>query len=196
MDSTRDRLMQMLVETRSFIFSPTPSIPLASGKMSRYYVDCKVGLSYPEMRRIVGDLIFERIERESIHAVGGLVIGAYPIAIAVSDAAYRSTGRILRAFVVRKEPKPHGMRKLVEGAVTEGDRVVIVDDVITSGQSTIDAIKRSRQEGLEVVRAVAIIDREEQDGRNRIEAEGVPFESLCTLRELQSLSESVAHKEK
>lgn len=185
--------MQILVETKSFTFSSTP-FALASGAMSHYYVDCKVGFSYPEMRRIVGDLILERVKGDSPDAVGGLVIGAYPIAIAVSDAEYRSTGRVLRAFVVRKESKPHGTRKLVEGDARSGDRAVIVDDVITSGQSTIEAIQKSRQEGLDIVRVVAIIDRQEQGGRKNIEAEGVPFEALCTLQDLQGMSEVLAQK--
>jgi orotate phosphoribosyltransferase len=186
MTSSRDRLKQMLVDTKSFVYRPE-AFSLASGAKSHYYVDCKIGLSFSRMRSLVGELILSRFDLASVDAVGGLIIGAYPIAIAVSDAYLRSTGRELRAFVVRKEPKPHGRSKMIEGEVNKGDRILIVDDVITSGQSTIEAIQKCRGEGLVVVKAIGIVDRQEQEGRARIEAEGVPFESLCTLQELQSI---------
>jgi orotate phosphoribosyltransferase len=183
MPATRERLLDLLIQTKSFKWSPTPIFPLASGAMSSFYVDCRLGLSHAEIRQVVGELMLERVESPS-DAVGGLLIGAYPIAIAVSDAAYRR-GRDLRVFVVRKEPKSHGMKKLIEGDVAEGNRVSIVDDVITSGRSTIEAIEKSRDAGLIVTQALAIIDRQEQDGRARIEALGVPVGALCTLHELR-----------
>ena len=123
MDSVRDRLLQILVETGSFRFSETATFPLASGAMSRYYVDCKVGLSHPQMREIVGQLILERTAGLNAGAVGGLLIGAYPIAIAVSDAAYKS-GNLIRAFVVRKEPFGN---KLNPEAEIETDPVTVVE---------------------------------------------------------------------
>lgn len=189
--SKRERLLQILVETNSFKSSPTPCFPLASGELSEFYIDCKVALSYPEARQFVGELILERIQHLRIDAVGGLLIGAYPIAIAVSDAAFRSSGRVLRAFVIRKEAKKHGLKKLVEGDVRKGDRVLIVDDVITSGKSTIEAITKSREEGLEVVGTIAMIDRQEQNGRENIKAQGVTFEALCTLNDLQEAQAAV-----
>jgi orotate phosphoribosyltransferase len=202
----KERLIQILIETRAFQFSPTPIFTLASGAKSDVYVDCRIALSYPEARRAVGELMLERLagpaERAAPgassatpareDAVGGLLIGAYPIAIAVSDAAHRRDGSLIRVFVVRKEPKRHGLKKVVEGAIQPGDRALIVDDVVTSGGSTIEAIRRSREFGLEVTRAIAIIDREEQDGRAKIEAEGVSFEALCTLRDLRRAAEARA----
>jgi len=193
MHSTHERLLQILVETQSFKFTETPTFPLASGVLSRYYVDCKIGLSYPEMRQAVGQLMNERVAGMPLDAVGGLLIGAYPIAIAVSDVAYL-TGRELRAFVVRKEAKAHGLKKLIEGDVKKGDRVLIVDDVITSGKSTIEAIQKSRDAGLQVLKAIAIIDRQEQEGRKNIEAEGVPFEALCTLDDLRKMREELMQR--
>jgi len=142
-----------------------------------------MAFSYPEVRVLLGDLLLERIDVQKVEAVGGLVIGAYPVAIALSDAAYRQ-GHTLKTFVVRREPKNHGLRKLIEGDVQKDDRVVIVDDVITTGGSTIEAIRTSRAEGLQVVKAVAIIDREETGGRASIEQLGVPFEALFTLTDL------------
>jgi len=187
MPASDQKLAQLLIKTKSFKWSPTPIFPLVSGAMSQFYIDCRAGLSFPEIRQLVGELMLGRIETP-VDAVGGLLIGAYPIAIAVSDAAYRRSGQVIRVFVVRKEPKDHGMRKLIEGEVDAGERVVIVDDVITSGKSTIEAIQKSREAGLVVKQAIAIIDREEQDGRSRIEELGVKVDALCTLRDLQELS--------
>ncbi len=184
MPATREQLLHTLIKTKSFQWSPTPIFPLASGAMSSFYIDCRIGLSFAETRRIVGELMLDRVVLP-VDAVGGLLIGAYPIAIAVSDAAYGRGLQNLRVFVVRKEPKSHGMKKLIEGEVKEGDRAVIVDDVITSGKSTIEAIQKSRDAGLQVTQAIAIIDREEQSGRARIEEQGVKVDALCTLRELQ-----------
>jgi orotate phosphoribosyltransferase len=190
----KEHLIRLLVETKAFQWSPTPVFTLASGAKSDVYVDCRIALSYPEARRAVGELMLKRAAGGAgagagagapPSAVGGLLIGAFPIAIAVSDAAHRRDGTLIRVFVVRKEPKQHGLKKLVEGAVQPGDRALIVDDVVTSGGSTIEAIRRSREFGLEVTRAVAIIDREEQEGRAKIEAEGVSFDALCTLQDLR-----------
>jgi orotate phosphoribosyltransferase len=144
MISTRERLLRLLIDTKAFKSSPTPIFPLASGAMSNFYIDCKLGMSHPEARQIVGEMMLDLIE-SPVGAVGGLLIGAYPIAIAVSDAAYKRTGQDLRAFAVRKEPKPHGTKKLIEGDVEGVDRVLIVEDVITSGGSTIEAIRKCRE---------------------------------------------------
>ena len=198
MSFDKERLIQILIETKAFQFSPEPIFTLASGAKSNVYVDCRIALSYPEARRAVGELMLERVAKDGVGpgtaaaAVGGLLIGAFPIAIAVSDAAHRKDGTLIRVFVVRKEPKQHGLKKLIEGAVQAGDRALIVDDVVTSGGSTIDAIRRSREFGLTVTRAIAIIDREEQDGRAKIEAEGVAFEALCTLTDLRRAAEARA----
>ena len=180
-----ERLIRILIETKAFQYSQTPIFTLASGAKSSFYVDCRAALSYPEAREIVGDLMLDRLGPGQVDAVGGLLIGAFPIAIALSDAAYRRKNPLLRVFVVRKEPKEHGLRKLIEGAVRPGERAVIVDDVITSGKSTIEAIRKSREFGLDVTRAIAILDREEQGGRQAVEAEGVRLDTLCTLRDLK-----------
>jgi orotate phosphoribosyltransferase len=181
-----DRLVQILLDTHSFKSSPVPIYPLASGVLSPVYIDCRLALSYPEARQLVGRLIYDRVRSLDLDAVGGLLVGAYPIAIAVSDAAHSLSGKVIRAFGVRKEPKEHGLKKVIEGDVSRGQRFLIVDDVITSGKSTIEAIRKCRQEGLEVLKAIALIDRQEQDGRRNIEAEGVAFEALFTLDDLRS----------
>ncbi len=186
MERKRHRLLEILRDT-SFRSNPEPVFRLASGSFSKYYVDCKQALSYPEARALIADLICERIKGESFDAVGGLEIGAYPIATCVSDAIYRHNRNIVRVFVVRKEPKTHGIRDLIAGDIQAGDEALIVDDVVTQGNSTLKAIKGARQAGLRVRRVVVLVDREEGDGRKNIEAAGVRFEALCTLRELAEL---------
>ena len=193
MPSNVQRLLQMIVET-SFHISSEPVYPLASGVLSKYYIDCKIALSYPEVRELIGNLIVEQISFEELDAVGGLALGAYPIAVAVSDALYRRSGKTIRAFVVRKEPKAHGLKKHIEGHVAKGDRVLIVDDVITSGKSTMDAIIRSRDEQLNVVRAIALIDRQELEGARRIQEAHVPFSTLFTLQNLVDMQATVSEK--
>ena len=164
----------------------------ASGKQSKYYVDCKQALSDPEARMLIGKLIFALIREERFDSIGGLELGAYPIATSVSDTIFRETHSIVRAFVIRKVPKTHGVMDLIAGHVECSDRTLIVDDVVTTGGSTIQAIQSAREAGLEVDRAIVLVDREEDSGRKRIEAEGVKFEALLTLSELRELNNDSA----
>jgi orotate phosphoribosyltransferase len=193
MPTKTERLLQAIVET-SFHFSTEPVYPLASGALSKYYIDCKKALSYPDVRELIGDLIVDQVLFDDVDAVGGLALGAYPVAVAVSDAVYRKLGKTIRAFVVRKEPKAHGLKKHIEGDVGPGDKVLIVDDVITSGNSTVDAIVKSRDEGLNVVRAVVLIDRQELRGAQTIKESGTPFTTLFTLTDLIRMEASLSRK--
>jgi orotate phosphoribosyltransferase len=183
MHSAKLRLREILKRT-SLQSSDEAVFRLASGKMSRYYVDCKQALSDPEARALAGKLILERLGGTSLDAVGGMELGAYPIATSVSDAIFQATGAKVRAFVIRKESKQHGILGLIAGNIRPGDRTLIVDDVVTAGSSTIKAIKGARQAGLIVERVIVLIDREEEDGRKNIEEQGVAFEALTTLSEL------------
>jgi orotate phosphoribosyltransferase len=183
MGSKRSRLLELLKQT-SYRESETASFHLASGMLSKYYVDCKYVLSYPEARKILASLICELIKNETIDSVGGLELGAYPIATSVSDKLYTDTGRVVRAFVVRKDRKKHGIETLIAGDGRQGDHVLVVDDVITSGSSAIQAIETVRQAGMTVNHVVALVDREESDGKKNIEARGVKFDALFTLTDL------------
>jgi orotate phosphoribosyltransferase len=182
-----DRLLEIL-ERSSFRAEKEPIFRLASGRMSKFYVDCKQALSDPEARALVGSLIFEIIGNHTFDAVGGLELGAYPIATSVSDAIHREMKRKVRAFVVRKQPKTHGVRNLLAGDARPGDHALIVDDVITTGGSTIDAITRAREAGLLVTMVIALVDREEDNGKQNIEAHGVSCASLFTLADLVKAS--------
>src|SRR2546427_8237410 len=142
-------LAKAILETGSFHWKTTPQFTLASGRVSEYYVNCKQLVAHPKYRRIFAELIADHLKGWEVQAVGGMEIGAIPIATAVSDYVYDRTGRELRTFVVRKKAKDHGMKHAVEGAFQPGDRVLVVDDVLTTGQATIDAITQARAAGLE-----------------------------------------------
>jgi len=180
-------LAKAIIETGSFHWESAPRFTLASGRVSEYYVNCKQILSHPRYRRILAELIAEHLAGWDLQAIGGMEIGAIPIATAVSDYLYAQKGREVRTFVVRKKPKDHGMKHAVEGAFQSGDRVLVVDDVLTTGQATIDAINQARAAGLDVRQVLVIVDRQEDNGRQGVEALGIPLTSLLTLQDLKDL---------
>lgn len=175
-------------ETKSFKWDPNKGFLLASGQTSPFYVDCRSLMAYPSARRLVGALAHEALAGVELNCLGGLEIGAIAIATTISDFSYGATPcRDWRTFVVRKQAKDHGLGKLIEGAVHSGDRAVIVDDVLTSGGSLLKAVTAARQAGLIVHQALVIVDRKEQNGRARVEQEGVSLISLLTIDDLMRL---------
>lgn len=185
MDERQERLLRLLYE-KSFRYSKEPAFRLVSGRLSRYYVDCKPTTMHPEGMALIGQLVYERVAHLDMAGIGGLTMGADPIAYAVALHAYHQ-GKTMKAFVVRKEPKEHGTRRWIEGDVREGERVCIIEDVVTTGQSTIRAIERAREAGLEVVHVVALVDREEDEGRQNILRHNVSFEALFTIKQLMAM---------
>jgi len=179
------QLAKAFHETYAFKWDPVTGFTLASGLKSPFYVDCRSLMAYPGSRRLVGHLAHDALVGVTIDCLGGLEIGAISIATTISDYCYRATPRRdWRTFVVRKTAKDHGLGKLIEGAVRVGDRALIVDDVLTSGGSLLKAIAAARQAGLVVSQALVIVDRKEQDGRARVEQEGVSLISLLTIDDL------------
>lgn len=174
--ASRERLLQLLIE-RSF---KRQKVVLSSGKESDFYIDCKKTALLAEGHFLVGHLFFESIRAHAGTAVGvgGLTMGADPLASAVSLVSHLM-GKPLHAFFVRKEPKGHGTGQWIEGlsAFEKGAKVAIVEDVVTTGASTIKAIERARAEGLNPVAAFALVDRDE-GGREAIEQTGVKVHSL------------------
>lgn len=155
----KKRLIQLLCD-KSFKYSDTPDFKLASGKTSRFYVNCKPVTLNPEGMFLVGHLMFEAVKDLACDGVGGLTFGADPIAVATAFAS-QIKQQPLKAFSIRKAQKDHGMIKWIEGEMIPGEKVVIIDDVATTGGSTIKAVERARWEGLDVVRVVTLIDRQE-----------------------------------
>jgi len=185
MVTTREQLAKAFHDTHSFKWDPEKGFKLASGQISPFYVDCRALMAHPEARRLVAQVAYEALATIDIDCLGGLEIGAIPIAITISDFAWAAEGRRRwRTFVVRKQAKDHGLGKLIEGSVRPGDRALIVDDVLTSGGSLLKAVGAAREAGLQVQHALVLVDREEQDGRLRVEREKVGVVSLLTVRDL------------
>lgn len=157
---------------------------LASGKESDFYVDARLTTMSPEGLAMIGPLALSALREADwkVDAVGGLTLGADPISYAISYASAASN-HPLRAFTVRKEPKAHGTQKLLEGPVREGDRVAIIEDVITTGGSALRAIEAVRSAKGSVAGVLALVDREE-GGRQAIEKTGVSVISLVTASEI------------
>ncbi len=180
----KNELIQLLCE-KSFKYSEEPVFKLASGKMSSFYVNCKPTILNPRGMYLTGHLVYEKIKNDGVKGVGGLTFGADPIAVAASFASGLNNNPI-NAFSIRKEQKDHGIIKWVEGDMSKGDRVVIIDDVVTTGGSTIKAIERARAEGLEVVKVVTLVDRQE-GGVENIKAHVDNVDSVITRDELLSV---------
>ncbi len=155
----KQELIDMLCR-KSFQYNQQPVFKLVSGRMSHFYVNCKPTTLSPRGMFLVGHLLYERLQGVGVTAVGGLTFGADPVAFAAAFASELSKNPI-KAFSIRKTQKDHGIVKWVEGDVQKGERVAIVDDVATTGGSTITAVERARAEGLEVVTAVVLVDRQE-----------------------------------
>ncbi len=181
----REQLANAFHETQSFKWDRQNGFKLASGDISPFYVDCRTLMAHPEARRLVGELAYESLAGSEFDCLGGLELGAIALSATISDFAYTAPHqRVWRTFVVRKQAKDHGLGRLIEGSIHPGDRALIVDDVLTSGGSLLKAIGIAREARLKVDQALVIVDRQEQDGKARLEQEGVRFLSLLTIQDL------------
>ncbi|MGV8057656.1 MAG: orotate phosphoribosyltransferase [Smithellaceae bacterium] len=180
----KERLGEIILE-RSFKYSEDPPFTLASGKLSNFYFNCKPTTLDPEGMNLIGGIIFDMVKDSSITAAGGLTLGADPIANALSIISYQK-GRPIKSFIVRKDVKDHGTRSAVEGNVKAGDRVLIIDDVITTGGSTITAIEQAKRFGLIVDGVITLIDREE-GGRENIQKHVENIRSILTRTEVMAI---------
>ncbi len=193
MTTAKDQLAKAFHETQSFKWDPAGGFKLASGQMSPFYIDCRSLMAHPQARRLVAQLAWEAARTLPVDCIGGLEIGAISIATTISDYAYgASPSKDWRTFVVRKQPKDHGLGKLIEGAVRTGDRALIVDDVLTSGGSLLKAVTAAREAGLTVTSALVIVDRKEQQGRARVEQAGLTLLSLLTIDDLMQIQTAAA----
>jgi orotate phosphoribosyltransferase len=180
----KERLGEIILE-RSFKYSDNPPFTLASGRQSNYYFNCKPTTLDPEGMNLIGGVIFDMVKDSSITAAGGLTLGADPIANALSVISYQK-GKPIKSFIVRKDVKDHGTKSAIEGNVKAGDRVLIIDDVITTGGSTITAIEQARKAGLVVDGVITLIDREE-GGRENIKKHVENIRSILTRTEIMAI---------
>ena len=173
--SKRERLRAIIAEHS---FSQGKDVVLASGKSSTFYFDMKQTMLHPEGLDLIGDLVLEKTKGLPAAHIGGLVMGAVPVALA---AVMKSNGteRPLRAFWVRKEAKDHGTQKRADGYLPDGADVIVVEDVTTSGGSALQAIDEVRRRGCRVNAVITIVDRQE-GARERLATEGIDLQALFT----------------
>ena len=202
----REQLLRLLA-TQSFRLG---EFKLASGGTSDYYIDCRTTTLHADGARLVGRLVYDLIQKERWKAqgIGGMTMGADPIVTAVSilsaqSIVTRAPARtkpldapddyMIHGFLVRKSEKAHGTAQKIEGVRKEGARVVIVDDVCTTGGSTIQAIEAAKAAGMTVVGVVCIVEREEANGRPAVEAAAAPakFVSLFKASEVRAMHEAI-----
>ncbi len=134
-------------------------VVLSSGKISNYYFDARIGSLSGESAYLIASIILDMIKNDRIDSVGGLTVGADPIIGAIMALSFKKN-KPVNGFIVRKEEKNHGMKKLIEGPkLKSSSRVLIIDDVVTTGSSTIQAIKAVKAAGAKIVRVIAVVDR-------------------------------------
>jgi orotate phosphoribosyltransferase len=179
MENHRERLKDLL-RRKSVVRG---NFTLTSGKTSTYYIDCKLTTLDPEGALLVGHTVLDRLEAEGIQpdAIGGPPIGAHPIVTAVAAVSHLR-GKPLPAFLIRKEAKTHGLEKQIEGPVKPGARVVIIDDVCTTGGSTVQALEAVKNAGLQILAVMSLVDRE-QGGSEKLR-QSYRYLSIFTAREI------------
>ncbi len=191
MPNLKDNLIKWFIESEAFKIDEEKGFALSSGSTSPFYVDCKALLANPKARQLVAKLAFHEVRKLPIDCIGGLEIGSIAIATTISDYAYRYAPEKYKrnwpTFIVRKHPKEHGLSRTIEGIIEQGDRALIVDDVLTSGGSVIKAVETARQNNLQVSHALVIVDREEPGGRAFVESHGITLLSLLTISDLKDL---------
>ena len=182
-EALKERLITMILE-RSFKYSDNPPFTLVSGRKSNYFFNCKPTTLDPEGMNLIGELVFDMLATSDVTAAGGLTLGADPIANALAVISFQK-GHPIKSFIVRKDVKDHGLKDAIAGNVQAGEKVAVIDDVITTGGSTITAIERAREFGLQVERVIALIDREE-GGRENILAHCGRVDAVLTRTEIMA----------
>lgn len=179
--SAHDSLVALLARESA----KTGDFVLASGRRSSLYIDARRTTMHPEGLVLIGTLGLPIVTAWSGQSVGGLTLGADPIAYAIAYAS-QLAGQPVRAFTVRKEAKQHGTGQLIEGQYHKGDHVVVVEDVITTGGSALKAVSALRTAGATVAGVLAVVDREE-GGREALEAAGLSVRALVRAADILSL---------
>ena len=177
----KQELITLLCQ-KSFQYSQEPTFKLVSGKMSRYYVNCRPVTLSPRGMYLVGHLFYDAVKTLNVTGIGGLTFGADPMAVATAFVS-ELKGNPIKALSIRKNRKDHGIVKWIEGDMRAGERVVIIDDVATTGGSTVKAIEAARREGLDIVKVIVLVDREE-GGKEKILKHVSEVGAVCTKSEL------------
>ena len=183
-DTARNRLIE-IVRRRSF--STGAETKLVSGRSTNFYFDMKPTMLDPEGAHLIGELVLDALAASDVDMVGGLEMGAVPLATAVAAASY-ARGRPLPAVFVRKQAKEHGARRLVEGLAPgeslEAKRIAVLEDVTTTGGSATKAIEALRAEGAVIERVISVVDRLEGAADN-FKAAGIPFTAILTAADFR-----------
>jgi orotate phosphoribosyltransferase len=174
----RDRLLSLLRE-RAY---RSGEFKLASGKTSNFYFDGKMIELMPEGAHLIGEVVFDELKDRDFEAIGGLAVGAVPMVTSAVISFYHH-GKQVEGIFVRSEAKGHGTRKVVEGKLSSGDRVVILDDVATTGNSMMQAIKAVEEQGATVELVLVIVDRQE-GAAQFFQEHGYPFRGIFTKEEV------------
>ena len=174
-----ERQLLKLLTDRSF---QRGDFTLASGEKSTYYIDGRTTATHPEGAHLLGQVLYERTCDLGVDAIGGLEVGAVPLMTA-AVIAYHLNGQPIEGFWVRDKAKTHGTQKRIEGKLTKGSRVAVVDDVFTKGGSALKAVEAVREVGCEVVLVLAIVDRL-QGARELFAQNGITnYQSVFTIRD-------------
>jgi orotate phosphoribosyltransferase len=187
----KQALIQAFHRLEAFKWNPQEGFRLASGQTSPYYVDCRIVLAHPHSRHLVAELAYSRLKSLDFTLIGGLEIGAIPLATCISDFGYTAKPqREWKTFVVRKQPKDHGLGKLIEGSIHPGETAVVVDDVLTTGGSLLKAAESARAGGLIVTHGLVVVDRSEDEGKYNLANMGIQLLPLLTLEDLKQATPS------
>ncbi len=180
MTDDRKRLATLLLQL-SYVEG---EVTLTSGRKSDYYFDCKQTALHPEGGHLIARAFLDLLGKLDVRGVGGMTLGADPLVAAVSVLSHLD-GRPLPAFIIRKQPKGHGTNQYLEGLKNfqPGDRVALLEDVVTTGGTLLTSVERVRAAGLEVAAVLCVLDREE-GGRERLAQAGLSLESIFTRKEL------------
>jgi orotate phosphoribosyltransferase len=181
---SRDELIELLVR-EAYV---ERQVTLSSGKVSDYYLDCRPVMLLPRGSYLAGELMLDLIAAEGIEQIGGMAVAAIPVISSIISAAHRRN-IALRGCFVRKETKAHGMQKRIEGAFKPGLKTAVLDDAVTTGGSTLEALAALREAGANVTHSFALVDRNE-GGRETLTRAGVKYRFVIDAHEIRSAARS------
>lgn len=192
LDEARKRLLEIILEYgfERGVFR------LTSGKLGAYYIDCRKVSLHPEGASLIGTLLLNELRGLEVDAIGGLTLGADPVVTAVAISSFQETNNPINAFIVRKEAKQHGKNQGIEGPdLKDNAKIAIVDDVITTGGSALQAVERVESVGGQVQCILSIVDRLE-GGRETMENLGYTVKSIFTIEDLGITKEEIEEFER